>query len=361
MRLGITPPVEMTGVAAAVRLCREAEDLGYTDIFSSEVGSADAFTPLAALCPVTSRVRLGTALVQVFTRPPALLAMSAASLHALSGGRFVLGIGTSTPHIVERWMGRTFDRPVDRVREYVEALRRILAGERVTFGGTTVRVDGFRLAEPVGGLPIHLGALGPRMCRLAGAVADGVQFALMTPEGVRSALDEVRAGARAAGRDPDGLDVVLRLPVAVGEPVEAARLVARRLLTGYAGVPTYAAALVRQGFGEAVAPAVEAWRAGDRAKAFAVFPDDLIDRFFLTGTPDACRARLRRYQEAGVRTVVLMHVSVAGNPEERAASIATQLEALAPVHTPAGVETAAPLTPTPTSAPQRRSPGQTAR
>jgi probable F420-dependent oxidoreductase len=361
MRLGITPPVEMAGVAEAVRLCRAAEDLGYTDIFSSEVGSADAFTPLAALCSATSRIRLGTALVPVFTRPPVLLAMSAASMQALSEGRFVLGIGTSTAHIVERWMGLTFERPVDRVREYVEVLRRILSGDRVTFAGTTVRVDRFRQAEPVQPVPIHLGALGPQMCRLAGAVADGVQFALMSPEGVRSALDEVQAGARAAGRDPDGLDVLLRIPVAVGEPPELTRLVARRLLAGYAVVPTYAAALVRQGFGEAIAPVLEAWRAGDRARAFAAFPDELIDRFFVSGTPAECRARLDRYRDAGVRTAVLMHVSVAGSPEERAGAIIAQLEALAPAGAPDPVEAPRLLTPTPTSIPPPKSPGQTAR
>src|SRR5919201_5738394 len=172
MRLGITPPVEMTGVAAAVELSARAESLGYTDVFSSEVGSADAFSPLAALAVRTSRMRLGTALVPVFTRPPALLAMTAASLQALSHGRFVLGIGTSTRHIVERWMGLEFGGPVQRVREYVEALRRILAGDKVTLDGRAIRVRGFRRqADAVPEIPIHVGALGPRMCRLAGAVA----------------------------------------------------------------------------------------------------------------------------------------------------------------------------------------------
>src|SRR5262249_30701481 len=152
-----------------------------------------------------------------------------------SGGRFVFGIGASTPHIVGRWMGTAFDRPVERVGDYVSALRRILGGERVQFTGETVRVDGFRLqAGPGPPIPIHVGALGPRMCRLAGAVADGVQFALMTPEGVRKALKEVRAGAAAAGRDLGEIEVVLRLPIAVDDEGELVRWLARRLLTGYA-------------------------------------------------------------------------------------------------------------------------------
>jgi probable F420-dependent oxidoreductase len=331
MRLGVTPPVEMTGVAAAVELSAMAEALGYADIFSSEVGSADAFSPLAALAVQTSRVRLGTALVPVFTRPPALLAMTAASVQALSGGRFVLGVGTSTRHIIERWMGLDFEHPVERVRDYVLALRRILSGEKVTFQGRTIRIDGFRRqAEPVPAIPIHIGALGPRMCRLAGAVADGVQFALMSPEGVRRALSEVEAGMREAGRARSGFDVVLRIPVAVDEPAEMARALARRLLTGYAIVPTYAATLARQGYRDAVAAVVEAWEAGDRARAVSLLPDDVVDAFFVHGTADECRASLDAYIDAGVHTIILMHLSVAPTPQGRAERIAAQLRALAP-------------------------------
>jgi probable F420-dependent oxidoreductase len=331
MRLGITPPVEMAGVAAAVELSARAEALGYTDVFSSEVGSADAFSPLAALAVQTSRVRLGTALVPVFTRPPALLAMTAASLQALCGGRFVLGIGTSTRHIVERWMGLEFGGPVERVREYVLALRRLLAGEKVSLDGGAIRVHGFRRqAEAVPEVPIHVGALGPRMCRLAGSVADGVQFALMTPDGVRSALGEVRVGMRDVGRDPAGFDVVLRIPIAVDEPRDLVRELARRLLTGYAVVPTYAATLVRQGFGSAADATIEAWRDGDRQRAVSLLPDEIVDAFFVHGDVDECLARLHAYRDAGVRTPVLMHLSVGASAEERVARITAQIEALAP-------------------------------
>ncbi len=329
MRLGVTPPVEMTGVSAAVDLAVRAEALGYTDVFSSEVGSADAFTPLAAVAARTSRVRLGTALAPVFTRPPALLAMTAASMQALSGGRFVLGIGTSTAHIVERWMGLPFANPVTRVREYVDSLRRILAGEKVSFDGQQVRIDGFRRqAEPVAPVPIQVGALGPRMCRVAGALADGVQFAFLTPEGVRSAMAEVRAGMREAGREAADFDVVIRIPIAVDEPRDAVFELARRYVTGYAVVPTYRAALQRQGLGEAVARSVRAWDEGDRSRAVSLLPDDVVAAFFIHGTADECRARLGEYADAGVRTAVLMHLSVEATPEARAERIASQVEAL---------------------------------
>jgi probable F420-dependent oxidoreductase len=333
MRLGVTPPVEMAGVAAAVELSIRAEELGYTDVFSSEVGSADAFSPLAAVATRTSQVRLGTALVPIYTRPPALVAMTAASMQALSGGRFVLGIGTSTPHIVERWMGLRFTNPVGRVREYVESVRRILAGEKVTFEGEEVRIDGFRhQAESVPDVPIHVGALGPRMCRLAGAIADGVQFAFLTPDGVRSALEEVGAGMREAGRTAVDFDTVIRIPIAVDEP-DPVRELARRYVAGYAAVPTYEAALRRQGLGDAAAPSVQMWRAGDRTQAVSLLPDEVVDALFVCGTPDECWARLNEYAEAGVRTAILMHLAIGATPEQRAERIAAQLQALAPTPT----------------------------
>src|SRR5437660_9753277 len=131
-RLGLTPPIEVTGFRRAVELCARAEQLGYTDVWSAEVGATDAFSPLAAIAVKTDRVRLGTALVPVFTRPPALTAMSAAGLQQLSGGRFVLGIGTSSPAIVGQWMGLEFDARVKRTEEDVEGLREALAGTKGT-------------------------------------------------------------------------------------------------------------------------------------------------------------------------------------------------------------------------------------
>src|SRR5947208_17003969 len=134
-RLGLTPPIEVTGFRAAVDLCARAEQLGYTDVWTAEVGATDAFSPLAAIAIRTERVRLGTALIPVFTRPPALTAMSAAAIQQLSGGRFVLGVGTSSPAIVGSWMGLEFDGKVKRIEEYVEVLREALSGKKVTYGG----------------------------------------------------------------------------------------------------------------------------------------------------------------------------------------------------------------------------------
>jgi probable F420-dependent oxidoreductase len=327
----MTPPIEVAGMRAGIDLAVHAEELGYTDIWSAEVGAVDGFTPLAAIAPRTRTARLGVALIPAYTRPPALAAMSAASIQALSGGRFVLGVGSSSPAIVGSWMGQDFDRPVDRVREYVEVLREALAGKKVTYAGETIHLESFRLQIDVETpVPIFVGALGPKMCRLAGALADGVLFFLMTPEGCRAALEEVAAGAREAGRDPAELDSFVRLPVAVDEPEDVVRFMGRRLLTGYATTPAYNASLARQGFGEQAKEIATAWAAGERDRATEVFDDALFDELFVHGDAAACAARIQEYRDAGVNTPTVMPISVAGSVEERAERVTSMVEALAP-------------------------------
>ncbi len=339
MRLGVTPPVEVTGVRAAVDLAVDAEQLGYTDVWTAEVGAVDAFSPLAAVAERTSTARLGVGLIPVYTRPPALTAMSAAAVQGLSGGRFVLGVGTSSPPIVAGWMGLSFDRPVLHVRDYVEVLRTALAGKKVSHRGPTRRADGFRLQTDAGGfVPIFIGALGPEMCRLAGRISDGVLFFLMSPEGVRSALEHVREGAREVGRDPDELDVVIRLPVALEEPSELHAFMTRRLITNYAITPGYNRSLARQGFGREATGILEAWNAGDREDASARVTDEMIDRFFLPPDTEAARARVEDYRAAGVKTPVLMPMSFAGTPEERGERVTAVVEALAPSASAASAE-----------------------
>jgi probable F420-dependent oxidoreductase len=330
-RLGLTPPIEVTGFRRAVELCARAEQLGYTDVWSAEVGATDAFSPLAAIAVKTDRLRLGTALVPVFTRPPALTAMSAAGLQQLSGGRFVLGVGTSSPAIIDLWMGLEFDGRVKRIEEYVEVVREVLSGKKVDYRGETVRVEAFRLqVDPGAPVPVYIGALGPRMCRLAGRIADGVLFYFMSPDGVRQALVDVAEGAKEAGRDPADIDVFLRLPVACEEPEETARFMGRRMLTGYAIVPAYNASLERQGFAEEARAIADLWAKGERDKATEAFSDRMLDELFLTGSAEDCKRRIEAFCEAGVKTPVIMPLSFAGSPEERAERVAKAVEALAP-------------------------------
>lgn len=323
-RLGLTIGLEGAGLRSVVDLCRRAEDLGYTDLWTAEVAGADGLTPLGALAATTRTARLGTAILPVFTRPPALLAMSAASLQDLSGGRFVLGLGTSSDVIVGRWMGETFTRPLTRLREYVEVVRACLGGGKVEFNGLTTTVEGFRMThDPGAPVPIHLAALGPTACALAGEVAEGVIFFLKTADGVRTAL-EWAAPARG------DFDCVMRVPFLVDPEREIVDVAARRLLLSYAPVDVYARSLAAQGFGAEIAAIREAWGAGDRRRAAELVTDEMVDALLISGDVDRCRARLDELRAAGVTTPVLLPMSFAGEPEERAARVAAAVEALAP-------------------------------
>lgn len=326
-RLGLTIGLEGSDIGSALELCRHAEGLGYTDLWTAEVGGADGLTPLGALAATTSSARLGTGILPVFTRPPALLAMSAATLQDLSGGRFVLGLGTSSNVIVEKWMGERFVRPLTRLREYVEVVRACLAGDKVEFNGLTTSLEGFRIQHDAGAaVPIYLAALGPTACALAGEVADGIAFFLKTPDGIRAAL----AWAEAARGDRAPLDCVIRIPFLVDEEPDVVAVGARRLLLSYAPVDVYARSLAAQGFGAEIASIREAWAAGDRRRAVELVPDHMIDALFIRGGPDGWSRRIEEVRAAGVTTPVLLPISFATDPAERAARVRRAVEAVAP-------------------------------
>lgn len=321
-RLGLTLGLGSGSLAQEIDLCEWALGEGYTDVWTAEVGGADGFSPLAALATRNDSARLGTAIVPVFTRPPALLAMSAAALQNLSGDRFVLGLGTSSDIIIQNWMGEPFTKPVTRLRETVEVLRDIFAGKKVSYEGDSFRLADYRLQlDPGTRPPIYLAALGPKACRLAGEVADGVIFFLKTPAGVRQGLRWVAEGARAAGRDPAELDCVIRVTVAMDEDPDPLRAMQRRLITGYAMVAVYNRSLSQQGFEEEARDIVAAWKAGDREKAAAAVSDRMMDELNITGTKRECASKLQAFRDAGVKTPVLLPLSVAAEPEERIARV----------------------------------------
>ena len=328
-RLGLTLGLGGGSVVSELELCERAIGLGYTDVWSAEVGGVDGFSSLAALAPRSGDARLGTAIVPVFTRPPALLAMSAATMQNLTNGRFVLGLGTSSDIIVNNWMGQSFSKPVTRLRETVEVLRELLAGKKVTYEGDSFHLKDFKLSlDPSADTPIYIAALGPTACRMAGAIADGVIFFLKTPDGVKRGLEWVAEGAKDAGRNPDDLDCVIRVTVAMDEDPEVLAFMGRRLTTTYAMVDVYNRSLAEQGFAAEAAAIVAAWKAGERDKAAAAVSDEMLGELNIFGDAETCRAKLRRFRDAGARTPVLAPVSVAGDPEDRAARVAATVTAL---------------------------------
>lgn len=329
-RWSLSVPLDGFTLEEHTALAREAEGLGYTDAWSFEVDGLDCFTPLAPVALAT-RMRLGTAIANVYTRGPATLAVSAAGIAELAPGRFCLGIGAGSQPIVESWNGGRFERPATRVREMAQVLRQILAGERVVFRGETLAVDGFRLtrppAEPV---PIHIAALRPGMLRVAGEVGDGAIINWLSAGDVSRSIEVVREAARKAGRDPDAIEITARLLINVDPPSPASDLAVRRHVTGYLNVPVYRAFHEWLGRSPALGPMWEAWASGDRKAALAAVPNEVVSDLILRGSMAAIRAHVRRYLDAGVDTAFLSVSTLESDPEKRRAILGDAIRALAP-------------------------------
>ncbi|HEY3687915.1 MAG TPA: LLM class flavin-dependent oxidoreductase [Streptosporangiaceae bacterium] len=301
---------------AQVDYVREAERLGVDSVWSAEAWGHDALTPLAYYAAVTERVRLVTGIAQLGARTPANLAMSAMAMQAMSHGRFVLGLGTSGPQVMEGWHGVRFDRPVTRTRETIDILRMATAGEKVAYDGDVYTLplpDGegvpIRSRLPAVRIPIYLAALGPRNLRLTGAAADGWIGNSFFPETADVFLDQIRAGAAEAGRTLADLDVTVAVSVEFTEDAEEA---GRRHADGYAftfgamgsaKTNFYNDAFVRQGYGEDVRAVQALWRAGDRTAAARRVPTAIGLGTNLIGTDDMVAGRLRQYRDAGVTTL----------------------------------------------------------
>ena len=330
MRLGITIPFEPFNGKYFPELVRTADRCGYTDAWSYESFSTDAFAPIAAAAMLTEKMRFGCAIIPVFTRPAPLIAMSAVTTNELAGGRFILGLGISTPNIVEQWMGVPFQKPVTQMRETVEALRAIFRGEKVTMTGAKVKMNGFRLDAAITNPPkIYIGAQGAKMLRIAGEIGDGVIVNFITPETVAPMLDNTRDGMRAAGKDPASLDVVCRIICAVDEDESLARSIFRRSLTAYVTVPQYNKFFREIGYDREATVAIDAWNAGDRKKALESVSDEMVEKIFVFGTAEKCKQRLAEYGRAGITTTALQFASFAPTPEERRTRILRAMERLA--------------------------------
>lgn len=329
MRLGLSPSTPGLAAPDLIDLAVEAERLGYEEAWVAEVAGPDAFTLLGALAARTNRMHLGVAVVPAMTRSPALLAMGAATVSQLLQGReFFLGIGSSSNVIVEQWHGADFVPPLARVRESIEATRALLDGE-TEYLGEHVITRRFRLAGAAAGpVRVFVGALGPRMLRLAGAVGDGVCLNLMPPEAVPRQIAEIRRGAEQAGRDlPAHFRVMARFHVVVTDDVDAGRGMIRAGFGPYFAQPVYNRFLSWMGHDEAARGIAEAFARGDRAGVAAAFTDPIVDGVGLVGPPDTIRHRLGEYAAAGVDIGAL---NIIGD----AAAVLQGLEQLAPAPAP---------------------------
>ncbi|HYH61483.1 MAG TPA: LLM class flavin-dependent oxidoreductase [Solirubrobacterales bacterium] len=307
-RWGLTLPLPMTSLADQADLVKRAEAAGYTDLWSGETAGPDGFTPLAFAAARAESVRVGTGVVGVFQRGPALLAQQAAAMAEATGGRFALGIGASSDRIVEGWNGIPFEKPYSKVAETVEFLDVALTGERTP--------NGFKLeSKPQHEIPVILAALRGRMLRLAVERAQGA-FTNFLPI---SGLPKVAEGIEGA---PNGFELLCRFFCIPGarEEVEP---IARFMFSSYITVPVYEAFYRWLGHGDAIDPMVEAWQAKDRQKAAAEAPWELIDEMFIFGDPDEMHERLARFTEGGITLPVLTPITT---PDK----LGDLIEALAP-------------------------------
>ena len=288
----------------AIERVQQAEALGYESAYVTHIAGRESLTVLTAYAMRTSRIRLGTGVVPIYTRTPATMAQSAVTLDELSDGRLTLGLGVSHRPVVESWHGQTIDRPVAEMREYVGILRAIARGEDPPTKDSTDAKwpTSFRLAglDPRPELKIYVAALSPAMLRLAGEVADGVLLWLCTPPYIRDVvIPEVRAGREKAGRSLDGFDVVPAIPSAhVDDPADAHASLRRELLT-YFGLPFYRAMLERSGFEDEIAAFDAAAARGDGEAMKAAISTRFLDELAAVGDADGVRAGVARYRAAG--------------------------------------------------------------
>jgi probable F420-dependent oxidoreductase len=289
-------------------LVKRAEAAGYTDLWSGETNGPDGFTPLTLSAAWTERARLGTGIVGVFQRGPALLAQEAAALADASGGRFVLGIGSSSDRIVEGWNGIPFEKPLSKVRETLEFLQVALAGERTA--------TGFKLeTAPTERVPIVLAALRGKMLELAMERADGAFTNFLPLAGLPKVTAQL-AGA------PDGFELLCRFFCIPGER-EAVEPMARFMFSSYITVPVYEAFYRWLGYGEQIDPMVAAWKAGDRKAAAEAAPWEAIEEMFIFGTPEQMIERINAFVAGGI-TLPILTMIVA--PDK----VGEAIEALAP-------------------------------
>lgn len=300
-RYGMTIPFGGGPLHAQRDRIVELADLGYTDAWSAESDGGDAFTPLVLASVWAPSLRLGTAIVPAFTRGPACLAQSVGSLAQAAPGRVVLGVGTSSNVIVERWNGIPFEQPYQKTRDIVRFLRQALAGEKVTQEFDTFAIRGFRLgAVPEEPVPVLVAALREGMLRLAGRESDGAIINWLSADDVATVAPIVHEAAGGAPRE-----IVARIFVAPTDDADTVRGMGRYAIAAYLNVPVYAAFHEWLGRGDRLADMWRQWKEGDRRAAAAAIPDEVVDDLIVWGPPEKCREHIQRYIDNGVHTPAL--------------------------------------------------------
>ncbi len=348
MRLGLSLGYQTAWSTPAdhLALAQEAERLGLSVVWAAEAYGSDSPSILSWIAGQTSRIDIGSAVMQIPGRTPAMTAMTAATIDTFSGGRFRLGLGVSGPQVSEGWHGVRFDRPLARTREYVRIVRSALARETVTSDSEAYRVplpDGPGKALKLGfrphraEIPIYLAAVGPRNLELAGEIADGWLAVFFSPEHAADQLAQVAAGRARAGQGMTGFDVAPSVPVVVGDDVaecaDLVRLYAALYIGGMGSREQnfYNQLAVRMGFADAAREVQDLYLAKRHRDAAAAVPLEFVDATSLLGPVDRIAGRARDFAAAGVTT---LSVTLFGLDRETSLS---QLRSLAAAYEKAGV------------------------
>ncbi|HVR88478.1 MAG TPA: LLM class flavin-dependent oxidoreductase [Candidatus Limnocylindria bacterium] len=307
--------------ATDVRLAEIAEERGFDAVWKGESNSTDPLVLLSGMASRTRRIKLGTAIYHIYGRSPVTLGIQAATLNDLSDGRVLLGLGVANRAIAS-WHQGSFDRPLGRIREYVDVVRSVARGEKVDYPGEIYPVHGFKLswrpAHPE--LRVYYAGLGTQMTRLAGKIANGIIMNMANPAKIREIVANVRAGATGAGRDPNSIDVCVKVRVAMHRDREVARRKLKQVLTFYNLADHYKDMVAGMGFAEGSAAIRAAYATGGFKAAAAAVPDEM-----LAGLPtiaatsvDEVRERIGPYAEAGATRLIIPFVPCGDDPGSEA-------------------------------------------
>jgi alkanesulfonate monooxygenase SsuD/methylene tetrahydromethanopterin reductase-like flavin-dependent oxidoreductase (luciferase family) len=297
---------------AVPELARMAESHGFGCVWGGEANNKDPTVMLAAVASVTSRIKIGSAVYHILGRTPITLALQAAGLNELSRGRFFLGVGVSNPTIAS-WHGLTLERPLGRVKEYLDIVRRAMRGEKLNYDGGYFSSHGFKMAFQPGvtPVPIYLAAFGPKMSRLAGIISDGVLINMANPREIRRIADAVRQGAEEAGKDPAVVEIICKVRCSVAHSYAAAREALSHALTYYALADYYRDLLARMGFAAEVEAMYAKWKSGGFHAARALVSDSLFRGlpFIAATSVGDVLEQIEPYAEAGATRIILPYVA----------------------------------------------------
>ncbi len=312
-KLGLHTSLSGGPLADRLAIVSEAEQLGYTSLWIAEVAGPDAFVSLAALALNTKKAELATGVVPIQIRTPGVMAMGFLTLNELSGGRAIAGLGVSSPVIVERWHGASYQKPVTAMRECVAIMRQLFTDGRSKFDGEIYKSDfrlGMRATAPQPP-KIYLAGLNAPMLRLAGEVADGVLMNYSAPESIPPMIKHIHDGAKAAGRDPSAIDVGIYIRMCITEDEDQAVDSFRRELAGYAFVDSYNKMFARYGMSAEFDEVRRLWKEGKRDEAPKAIKEESCRKIAVFGPAQAGRDFVARFRAAGVTHPVVFPIGPA--------------------------------------------------